>query len=503
MTQRPSIQPILPVALSLLAACGPGSDEHADTSPAAPRNETPPNVLVVTMDTTRADYLGMYEPERAMLSPKLDAFAEEATVFELAIATASVTPVAHAAILTGRWNRDHGLRVITADGGYRLPDDVPTLATLLKRAGYATAAIQSSFTVSSYFGLGQGIDEMDDFDAPLFETDDGEYIDWKLDQFQRRSDETADRAISYLDRTPEPFFLWLHFWDPHDKDILPPGCTATKQPAIYRNEIRYMDSQIHRVFEHLREQGRWDDTIVVVVSDHGQGLRDHGWFGHRTLHQEQIHVPLMIRVPGAQQKGRVASLVRSIDILPTILDYLGMEVPEGTDGRSLRPLMEGREDEPRVAFADQINRFDRNAKMMEQKPLDDFLYCAMDATWKLTYRPTHPDLSELYNIAEDPKELNNLYAKRPEEVSRLLTMLSEEDPWVTQPFAPLESDGEGRDAALSALSALGYAAGGDAPPEAGELRWEWFCPSLEHESVSGEAGRCPECGLNLVPRAEQ
>ena len=457
-----------------------------------------PSVLLMTLDTTRADYLGCYgrpgDP-----TPELDALAAAGTRFDLAIASASVTPVAHATILTGQRNHEHGLRVLTAPGGYRLPRTVPTFAQILREEGFRTHAIHSAFPVSSYFGLDTGFDP-ESFDelSATFEVEDGaQHAEWDVKNFQRRSDETSDRVIAFLKSTPSPFFLWVHYWDPHDNGRKPPGSTAKGYKNLYEEEVRYMDGEIGRVFAHLKETGRWDDTIVVVVADHGQGLGDHGWSGHRTLHQEQIRVPLLLRVPGAEQKGVVPELVRTQDILPTVLDYLAVPTPTAVTGVSARALVEGTATDRRIAFADQINALDQNAKMVQDRPTDDFLYTAMDAEWKLIYRPTNPHLSELYNLDEDPEELDNRYDAEPGQVLRLMTELANEAPWVTEPFEPIED--EGRGSALDALNALGYAEGDDDGGPV-ELSWSWVCPDPAHEGVSERSGLCTSCATPLVPR---
>lgn len=267
--------------------------------------------------------------------------------------------------------------------------------------------------------------------------------------------------------------------------------------AIYAEEVKYMDGEIGRVFDAMRASGQLDNTIVVVVSDHGQGLGDHGWAGHRVLYQEAIRVPLLVSVPGHEQVKSVPDLVRTTDILPTILDYLGLENPNGVTGMSLRGLMEGASEAPRVAFADQINRFDENAKMIEDRPDDDFMYCAMDREWKLVYRPSNPALSELYSLANDPGETENLWTSEPVQALRLMKLLAEQEPWVTEPPPPIDDDN--REAALEALGGLGYAEGsGSVQPL--DFEWEWVCPDPAHDGASGEPATCADCGTASVPR---
>ena len=481
------------LALGLAALAGACGAEGKD---AAPRK----NVILITLDTTRADYLSCYGYPEAS-TPNLDRLASEGTRFDLAVATASVTPVSHASILTGLYNHEHRLRVLYADGGYRLPEDVDTLATVLQREGYRTIAVHSAFPVSSFFGFERGFEVFEDFDAEIVEKKDAK-DGWDVQTFQRRSDVTTDMVEKRLGA--EPFFLWIHYWDPHDEakkppeDQLPPEVTQATDKiaralAMYAAEIRYMDGQIGRLFDTLRAKGLYDDTLIVVVADHGQGLLDHDWPTHRLLYQEQIRVPLIARVPGVAQRPVVGELVRTVDIFPTVLDYLGVPLEGAVSGRSLRPLIEGRTDEPRTAFADQINGFDANADIGKNRPLDDFLYMAMDKEWKLIYRPLDPAKSELFHVAEDPKETVNRYAEEPEEARRLLELLAERAPWVTEPFAGLEHD----ENAQAALGDLGYVEG-----ETSDATFAWTCPA-HMELRFEERGPCPECGKPPIPvRAE-
>jgi arylsulfatase A-like enzyme len=263
---------------------------------------------------------------------------------------------------------------------------------------------------------------------------------------------------------------------------------------IYAAEIHYMDSQIGRLLDHLTATGIDDRTFVIVVSDHGEGLGNHGWGKHRILYQEQIRLPLIIRIPGRDQVPVVSALVRSIDIFPTILDYLGIDAHPDVTGQSMRGLIEGHEEPGRVALADQINGFDLNADMVEARPLDDFLYSAMDQDWKLIYRPTNPDASELYDLSHDPNERQNLYVERPGEAQRLLAILARSEPWVMTPFTPAGDAGD-LEAIQKALAALGYLGGSDRATAG--LDWAWACPD-NLRRLRGDR-RQGDCSTPLVP----
>jgi arylsulfatase A-like enzyme len=463
------------------------------------------NVVLITLDTTRADFLGAYgRPGNP--TPHFDAVAAEGTRFDLAISTAAVTPVSHASILTGLDNPLHGLRVLSAKSGFRLRPGVPTLATVLREHGYRTGAVHSAFPVSSTFGFNAGFDVFESVEGEL--SGEGPHRTWDVAKLQRRSDETTRIALDFVKAAKQPFFLWVHYWDPHDavqvppKELLPKnlwrkGVDGDPEPSreLYAAEVSYVDAQFGRLVSALRERGELERTIFVIVADHGEGLGDHGWDHHRILYQEQIRVPLIVRIPGIRQAQSVQALVRTTDLFPTVLDRLGIVPPQPVSGESLLGLIEGRDEAPRVACADQINGYDWNARMVETHPLFDFLYCAMDREWKLIYRPSQPEKSELYDLAHDPGELANRFSQRPEEVRRLERELARWKGWVTAPF---ESDGSGVDlhASASALEALGYA-GGEAP-RAAEVRWAWTCP--DHPDVrAGERGLCPSCGSETIP----
>lgn len=457
------------------------------------------NVVLITLDTTRADYLGCYG-KSGDPTPNFDAIARDGTRFDMAIASAAVTPVAHASILTGLDNREHGLRVLSGQGGFRLPADIPTLATVLHDQGYSTAAVHSAFPVSAYFGFQRGFDVFDSFDGVIQKGVTGN-MTWPLLVQQRRSDETTNLVLDDLKDEGRPFFLWVHYWDPHDNVRVPDpqylGPELARDSAgnvlpsreLYGAEVRYVDAQFGRLVASLKASGDYDNTIFVIVADHGEGLGDHGWPAHRILYQEQVRVPLIVRIPGVRAASSFAGVVRSTDIYPTVLDYLGVAAPRPPSGKSLRAPIEGRSETARVAFADQVNGYDLNAKMLESRPDDDFVYAVVDLPWKWIYRPMHPEKSELFDLAADPRETKNLREARPEIVLRMQKLLAEHGGWVTADFPPIEGSGVDPATAAKILSDLGYVAGASHHSDA---RWAFACPEHPTE-ISDEPTRCPRC----------
>ena len=487
--------PLLSALTLCLAACSraPGGGQH-------------PNVLLITLDTTRSDHLDLGQVG-AGRSPNLAAIAAEGVWCSNAVSASALTPVSHASILTGEFPYHHGLRVLYAGSGYRLPEDRPTLATAFKAAGYHTGAVHSAFPVSGFFGFDRDFDHFDSFDGAIEKREDG-FSGWDVQDLQRRSDETTARALTYLRSTEGPWFLWIHYWDPHDGALVPPreflaqsaiaGQAHPKVDDLYTVEVEYLDREIGELVTGLRAAGLWEKTLVAITADHGEGLSDgmrrHGWSFHRVLYQEQVHVPLILRGPTIPKGGRVDALVRTVDIAPTLLDYSGVPGPR-SDGRSLRPLLEGRADSSRIAYADQVNAYDRNSRVAQRRPKAAFLNSIIDWPWKLIWRPHMPGSSELFNLEEDPEERTNRITEHAEIVQRLLADLIERDPWVTAPFP---DQGAGRAGVSSALGALGYGGAdeGEAPP-AGPV-WHYTCQ--RHPDLREAApGRCPRCGRPLFP----
>ncbi len=501
------------LGLALASACGGGAPEPAGGSQ---------NVILVTLDTTRADFLGAWG-RAGDPTPHMDALAGDGVRFANAVSTSAVTPVSHASILTGRTPYDHGLRVLAGAGGFRLPASVPTFATTLKARGYATAAIHSAFPVSSIYGFDRGFDLFEEVvpsSGGLDTKEDGS-VGWDVGSGQRRSDATTDRVLAFLEATEEPFFLWIHYWDPHDNRYFPPGefvdgrmpldgnglpTTADGQlrwdSETYGLEISYVDAQFGRVVSALKEGGRYDTTIIGIIADHGEGMEDgfakHGWGAHRILYQEQIHVPLLVRIPGAASGKTVERLVSAVDLFPTVLDYLDLAPDGAISGRSLRPMIDGDPASAAAvyAYADQINLWDANAKMLERRPQADFLHVLMDDEWKLIYRPRAPKTSELYAYRTDRDEQENLFSKRAEVSQRLLLELASRDAWVLSP--PTDEGGGMTEEQLRALGNLGYSAGGVAM-SADQIAqmWRWLCPQTWH--FLPEAGPCPEHGGPTLP----
>lgn len=414
---------------------------QAPGSVTPPVKNTPRHVLLITMDTTRTSHLGCYG-YHLDTSPVLDKLAQESVLFENTIAQAAVTPVSHASILTGLNPFNHGVRVLHGKGHNYLKKRKKSLATIWKSAGGKTAAFLSAYTVCKKFGLNQGFDNFHE----NFCKKKGNIVPStgvvNTGMAQCSAKKTTDKAIDFLNqkvKKSDSNFIWVHYFDPHDPMILPPKNILTKfQPqsssredilkAIYDAEIFYMDQQIGRLFSTLKSRGLWDDTIVVVVADHGEGLGDHNWWTHGILYQEQIHVPLIIRVPGKKSGYRETSLVRTIDIMPTVLDLA--EIDRGLwprmDGVSLKTTVISHQKPPSlVAYSDSINildycRWDHPGELDRK---NDKYYTLIKDHYKVIYHQLHPENTEFYDLKSDPGEKTNLASRRTSQMNHMISLI--------------------------------------------------------------------------------
>lgn len=424
------------------------------------------NVLLITMDTTRADRLGCYGYP-APTSPRIDEVAASGILFDLAIAQAAITPVSHASIMTGLNPYRHGLRVIHGATMYQLEEGLhPTLASILRKKGWQTAAFVSAFTVSEYYGLDQGFDVFNtgisgNVNEKIAFNEAGK-AEWEVEKNQRRADETTQEALDWLEKNWEdPFFLWLHYFDPHDQNVFPPqeDCLpflpedisrGIRYVDMYDAEVAYMDQQIGRVFDFLKDRGLDGKTVIIITNDHGEGLGDHDWWSHRILYQEQIRMPLIVQLPKGPSGVVIPDLVRGIDIMPTVLEYLGLTVPP-MEGKSMLGLIRGEPESKRIAYADALISLDDNRPSHLTGKHNDLMYCVMSQSWKLIHRRFQSDASELYRIDQDPAEQKNVIDQYPEKRNELFEFLKTPGVMIEELIPPAQETEE-----LRRLRELGY-----------------------------------------------
>jgi arylsulfatase A-like enzyme/Tfp pilus assembly protein PilF len=355
-----------------------------------PRGRRP--VLLLTLDTTRADHLAPYGA-RDVATPAIARLAEEGLLFERAQAVAPITLVAHTSIHTGLTPPQHGVR---NNGLHYVPPQVTTLAERLKEEGFRTGAFVSAAVLERRYGLDQGFEVYDDDLSAGRERHPRMVAD-------RPAEATVAAARAWLDgvREKEPFFLWVHLYDPHASYSPPPPYRDRYRRRLYDGEIAYMDAQIERLLAHPRLAA--DRALVMLVGDHGESLGEHGEQTHALLaYDSTLHVPWIVRLPQGPRAVRVPAAVSQVDLAPTLLDLLGL-APEGSvAGRSLVPLMEGRTrtvEPPHYAET--------------YLPFYTYGWAKLRSLRRGPWKYVDAPAPELYDLSRDPRELSNLVGQEP------------------------------------------------------------------------------------------
>lgn len=410
------------------------------------------NVLIVTFDTTRADYLGCYgHPEDS--SPNVDALAAEGTLFEKAFSTNPITLPSHTSIMTGTYPLFHGVRDNTT---YVVRDDVRTLAEVLGENGYDTAAVTGSFVLDSQFNLDQGFGDYNDRLSDSWSTDELEARGGKSFGFaERKASLVSAAAIDWL-RKPrsKPFFMWLHYFDPHHP-INPPEPHHSAFRLPYTGEIAFADEQFGVVLSELKKQGVYEKTIVILTADHGEGLLDHGEPTHSLLIFDSVlQVPLVIKVPGLPAGQRFSRLTSTVDIMPTLLELLEVEAPEDIQGRSFARLVKGGED---------LGSGDRAVYMESFVPALQCNWGALRGLRTADTKIIHGPKPRLYAVDTDPGEVYDLAAKDPDRLDEMISELERKMAQWTDADASASASAPDQET-LEKLASLGYVgrAGGGA-----------------------------------------
>lgn len=355
-----------------------------------------PNVLFITIDTLRADHVGAYGYAGAA-TPALDGLARRGARFAHAQAAVPLTGPSHSTIFTGTYPPVHGVR---DNVSFTLAARNETLAEMLKRRGYRTAAFVGAYPVAAAFGLAQGFDEYHEnfHEIPI-----------PGQGAERPGNEVADEVIAWLSKPASgPFFAWVHLYDPHAPYTPPPPFRETFKDHPYDGEIAFADAQVARILEALKAAGREQDTLVVAMADHGESLGDHGEQTHAILIYEGVlHVPLILAGPGVPAGGVVPDRVSAVDVLPTVLALLGAEAPAGLPGRDLRPALAGRGIAEGALYSESL--FARlNCRWSS-------LRAVTEGDWKLIQGAQ----TELYHVADDPGETRDRSSDEPERAARL------------------------------------------------------------------------------------
>jgi arylsulfatase A-like enzyme/Tfp pilus assembly protein PilF len=390
----------------LLIVILPGLDalHAAAQTPAKPAL----NVVLITIDTLRADHVGCYGYKQ-IKTPNIDGLAADGVRFERAFAVVPVTLPSHTSMLTGTYPMLSGMHDFS---GNKLSPAQPTLASVLKQAGYQTGAVIAAAVLDSRFGLNRGFDfYYDHFEFSRLD-------EANLDQMQRPGNVVADVALNWLEKdwlekdwpsknSQKKFFLWMHLYDPHFpyQPHDPYSREYAAQP--YDGEIAFADEQVGRLLRFLKEKGIYRNTVIVLCGDHGEGLGEHGEKTHGFfIYNATMHVPLIIRMPENAAGRTVSDPVSLVDLMPTVLGAVGLEVPSQVQGRSLLP--EIRDDRRRE---DQAER-DRVLYGETFLPRIHFNWSELRGSENTKYHFIDAPRPELYDLAQDPGELHNLFTEK-------------------------------------------------------------------------------------------
>jgi len=405
-----------------------------------------PNIVLVTLDTTRADRLGAYGDLNAR-TPVLDGLAARGTLFERAYSSVPLTLPAHTTLLTGQSPAKHGAH---DNSRFIAPEALDTLAERLKASGYATGAFVSALVLDSSFGLDQGFDVYSD------ETQiDEDPLNFLVPQ--RPGEETTDAALAWLSaKRRQPFFLWTHYYDPHEPRV-PHAPFAEEMDDPYAAAIAYMDAQLGRLLSGVQKAAGDRATVILVVADHGESLGEHHETSHGIVaYDSTLHVPLIVVGPGFEPGSRSESFVTIEDVTPTLLVAAGEAPTVGSDGIPLQTQLTNPHLEERVTAFECFGPY----YAYGWAPIAG----VRTSRWKYTAQPNPP---ELYDVLADPGELNNLIEDQPEVVARLASLYEARNPHeqvaTTTTGIALDPEIEAQLAALGYLSVPQQFAPEDAP----------------------------------------
>ena len=445
---------------AVCVAAAVGSPRSAD---AGPTGKSPArHVIVVSLDTTRADYFGCYG-HPIVRTPRMDSLAAESILFTEYMTVVPTTLASHVSLFTGKYPHSHG----TPGNGFSVNDENVMLAEVLRSAGFDTVGFAAAFSLHTRFGFAQGFDHYDErFDRLAKSMGAGH-------QDERPADAVTDAVISFLDKSaiPNRLFIFVHYFDAHAPYEAPPpfdtmydprGRTALPDPATvaaeyrrnpgknaplmqrlaaqYAGEISFLDQQLGRLLDYLRRREVLDDAILLVTSDHGENLADHEeFFNHgQTTFRGTMRGVCLVRLPQARLGGtRVHQLVASIDALPTLLDYIGLPIPEGVEGEAIDLL---RADAPFPART----RFGQATKPWQNTEADPRWHnmrkarCVRRGDFKFIQVP-YAVREELFNLALDPQERNNLLLTATPEVRAQAAELKRKLEAWAESAAPLPS----------------------------------------------------------------
>jgi len=415
-----------------------------------------PNIILITLDTTRADRMGFLGSKRG-LTPNLDAMAKQGIVFSRAYSHVPLTTASHATILTGTYPQFNHVN----DFGIPLSPRLPDLPDILHHEGYHTGAFVGSLILDPLDGTAPGFDRgFDVYDAGFHLRRQGAD---RYKTVERRAGVVVDHAIAWLSHVPEgPFFLWVHVYDAHDPYDPPAPYKEKYSAQPYDGEIAYVDASVGKLFDALRKHNLYDETLIAVTADHGESLGAHGENTHGIfLYDETLHVPLVIKLPMNRKSGeRVSSRARLVDVAPTLLAAASVDVPQAMQGESLLGLLSSDAKEKSAPPVD------RPAYAETDYPHRAFNWSALRAirTGKYLYIQA-PD-RELYNQDVDAAATHNLVATSPAVAQTLASELSKFRDKTSQSLTDLAKPDADQ---VQKLQALGYVASADGKAPATDM----------------------------------
>ncbi|HYL96660.1 MAG TPA: sulfatase-like hydrolase/transferase [Terriglobales bacterium] len=428
----------------------------------------PPNIILITLDTTRADRMGFLGSRRG-LTPHLDALAKQGVVFTRAYAHVPLTTASHATILTGTYPQYNHVN----DFGKPLAESLPYLPDILQQHGYRTAAFVGSLILDPLDGLAPGFDRgFDVYDAGfrLRRAQEDRY-----QTVERRAGEVISHALAWLGKNPKrPFFLWIHLYDAHDPYDPPPPYAQRYAAFPYDGEIAYVDAAVGRLFTMLRSQGLYDDALIAVMADHGEAFGEHGERTHGIfLYDETIHVPLLFKLARERFAGeRISAPTGLVDVTPTILKVAGLEPPNTVQGESLLGTMQREAHSSACKSSAETGSAapnDRPVYSETDYPHRAFGWSPLRSLREGKYLFIEAPRQELYDQTEDPKELHNLAGNRTAVAGTLATNL---DKFRVSTSAAQPGGGKVDAQQAQKLNALGYVASdssaGEAPGKSGK-----------------------------------
>jgi arylsulfatase A-like enzyme/Flp pilus assembly protein TadD len=351
------------------------------------------NVIVITIDTLRADHLRCYGYKQVR-TPNIDSLASDGVRFERAYTPVPITLPAHTVIFTGTYPTLNGMHDFS---GNRLGPRQPTLASILREQGYATGAVVASAVLDSRFGLNWGFDfYYDHFDFNRLQ-------EANLDEMERPANLVADEVLDWLAKNyTKRFFLWMHLYDPHYPYRPPAPYREEYKSHPYDGEIAFADEQVGRLLRFLKEKNLYQQAIIVLSGDHGEGLGDHGEQTHGFfIYNSTLHVPLIFHFPEDSSGKKMSESVSLADIMPTVLQLLKLPVPAQVQGKSLIPLVAGKKSqEPRPLYSETF------------LPRLHFNWSELRGIELGNYHFIEAPKPELYDLTKDPGELENLYSQK-------------------------------------------------------------------------------------------